>query len=109
MTLLDDMPRALDAVVQVMQWAITEKLPTPYERGSWQGVQADRYRAAILRHLNAANRQAKPSDPANTASEPRYEVDSETGLLHLAHAACSALMALETTLREMEYLNEIRY
>jgi hypothetical protein len=27
--------------------------------------------------------------------------DDETGLLHLAHTACSALFALELTLREL--------
>ena len=97
MTLLDDMPRAVAAVVEVMQWAVTKKAPVPYERGSWLGVSPDRYRAAILRHLNAAGKQASTDD------EPvRRQRDDETGLLHLAHVACSALMALENTLREIE-------
>jgi len=97
MTLLDDMPRAIKAVVQVMQWAITDKKPTPYERGSWLGVHADRYRAAVLRHWRDANEQAFP--PAVAA---RFQRDKETELLHLAHAATSALMALENVLRELE-------
>ena len=98
MTLLDDMPRAIAAVVEVMQWAITEKQPVPYVRGSWLDVHADRYRAAVGRHMNAAATQAstcKQSEPA------RYQRDHETNLLHLAHVACSALMALENTLREL--------
>jgi Domain of unknown function (DUF5664) len=93
MTLFDDMPRALSAVAEVMQWAITEKKPVPYTRGSWLGVKPDRYRAAILRHNNAA---------CKDKCEPRFSKDDETKLLHLSHIACSALMALENTLREIE-------
>lgn len=97
MTLLDDMPRAIKAVVEVMQWAITDKKPVPYERGSWLGVHPDRYRAAILRHWRDGAEQAHKSQvPA------REQRDKETELLHLAHIATSALMALENTLRELE-------
>ena len=100
MTLLDDMPRAVAAVVEVMQWAITKKQPEPYRRASWLGVEADRYRAAIMRHSVAAGKQygTTPSDGLPL----RMQRDPETKLLHLAHQACSALMALENTLREME-------
>lgn len=98
MTLLDDMPRALAAVVEVMQWAITKKAPHPYERSSWLGVHADRYRAAIFRHRLAAAKQAS----AVGAEAARFQPDDETKLLHLAHEATSALMALENTLREIE-------
>ena len=97
MTMLDDMPRAINAVVEVMQWAVTKKEPTPYERGSWLGVHAERYRAAQQRHRIASALQASISGGA-----ARFERDKETNLLHLAHEACSALMALENTLREME-------
>ena len=99
MNLLDDMPRAIKAVVEVMQWAIAEKRPTPYERGSWLGVHADRYRAAVKRHDRDACQQSKEYGQA------RFERDSETKLLHLAHIATSALMALENTIREMEAKN----
>ena len=97
MTLLDDMPRAINAVVEVMQWAVTKKEPTPYERGSWLGVHAERYRSAQQRHRIDAALQASISGGA-----ARFERDKETNMLHLAHEACSALMALENTLREME-------
>ena len=97
MTLLDDMPRALAAVVEVMQWAITQKHPTPYDRSSWLGVSADRYRAAIGRHNNDAAKQASID-----GAPVRFQRDDETRLLHLAHQACSAMMALENTLREIE-------
>lgn len=100
MTLFDDMPRALEAVCEVMQWAITKKEPKPYERGSWLGVEPDRYRAAIQRHHNSANKQA--SAFKFTGAAPRFQRDDETKLLHLAHEACSALFALELTLRELE-------
>ena len=96
MNLLDDMPRALAAITEVMQWAVEKKKPTPYERGSWLGVSADRYRAAIKRHDRSACEQATPAVPA------RLQRDAETNLLHLAHQACSAMMALENTLRELE-------
>lgn len=99
MTLLDDMPRALEAVVEVMQWAVTKKKPTPYERGSWLGVHADRYRAAFKRHDLAA---AKQESTCPKSLPARFQRDEETNLLHLAHQACSALMALENTLRELE-------
>lgn len=98
MNLLDDMPRALKAVVEVMQWAITDKKPVPYVRGSWLAVHADRYRAAIKRHERSAAEQAT----APSAHAARFQRDDETQLLHLAHTACSAMMALENTLREME-------
>lgn len=103
MTLLDDMPRALMAVVEVMQWAITKKEPIPYDRSSWLGVHADRYRAAILRHRTAAAKQAS----AVGTEEARFQPDDETKLLHLAHEATSALMALENTLREIEARNGV--
>lgn len=98
MTLLDDMPRAIRAVVEVMQWAITLK-KNPYTRSSWLGVEADRYRAAIMRHMRDAAEQSS-AGPLN--SVPRFQRDYETNLLHLAHVATGALMALENTLREME-------
>lgn len=98
MTLLDDMPRALKAVVHVMQWAVTEKTPVPYQRGSWLGVHPDRYRAAIVRHGRDAAQQA--SLPQGHCV--RFQRDHETNMLHLAHQATSALMALENVLRELE-------
>jgi hypothetical protein len=101
LTLLDDMPRALNAVVEVMQWAVTKKEPVPYKRGSWLGVSADRYRAAMHRHMIASAVQAS-TGPTTV----RAQRDSETDLLHLAHIACSALMALENTLRELEDSND---
>lgn len=97
MNLLDDMPRAVKALVEVMQWAVTKKLPVPYERGSWQGVEADRYRAAQGRHNVAQAEQVLSNGLA-----PRFQRDHETGLLHEAHKACSAMMALENILRELE-------
>jgi len=99
MNLLDDMPRAMRAIVEVMQWAITEKKPEPYKRSSWLGVSARRYRAAIMRHNRDACHQATQMA---TLDAPEYQRDPETNLLHLAHMACSAMMALENTLRDME-------
>lgn len=95
--LFDDMPHALYEVVRVLQWAVTEKKPVPYERGSWQTVPdlQRRYRAAQLRHtLNAAiARLDKPAE---------HPTDAETGLLELAHIATSALFQLEMVARELK-------
>lgn len=103
MTLFDDMPHALEAVCEVMQWAIKEKKPKPYDRGSWLGVSPDRYRAAIRRHDSAAAKQAGASSAVATEwLAARFQRDDETNLLHLAHIACSALFALELTIREMK-------
>lgn len=99
MNLLDDMPNALKAVVEVMQWAVTDKKPVPYERGSWQGVHADRYREAFKRHDQAACEQEVEAEEKQGA---RFQRDAETNLLHLAHIATSALMALENTIREIK-------
>lgn len=102
MNLLDDMPRAVAALVEVMQWAITKKEPVPYVRGSWQAVDADRYRAAIKRHDRSACEQATGHSLGSTIMPARLQRDKETNLLHLAHQACSAMMALENVLRELE-------
>lgn len=104
MTLLDDMPRAIKAVVEVMQWANVEKKPVPYERGSWLGVSADRYRAAIARHNRDACQQAAVDQMVTGTGAVRFQRDGETGKLHLAHIAVSALMALELVCREEEKL-----
>jgi hypothetical protein len=99
MTLLfDDMPHALEGVVEVLQWAVTKKQPVPYQRGSWQAVEPfqARYRAAQLRHqINAAKEAiAHPEDVREFAT------DGETGLLELAHIATGALFQLEMALRK---------
>lgn len=97
--LFDDMPNALEAVTEVLQWATTKKVPVPYERGSWQGVEPfqTRYRAAQLRHmLNAA--KAKVS---GKVGESHLARDHETGLLELAHIATDALFQLEMACRDL--------
>ena len=91
--LFDDLPHALEAVTEVMQWAITKKQPTAYVRGSWQGVPGGerRYRAAQLRHeLNRAK----------SVLAGRDTVDHETGLEELAHIATDALFRLEQACRK---------
>lgn len=102
-TLLNDMPRAKAAVVEVMQWAITKKVPKPYDRSSWLGIESERYNAAQQRHQNGADLQASVSGIPS-----KFERDSETGLLHAAHKACSAMMELELILRELEAQDAVR-
>jgi hypothetical protein len=97
--LFDDLPHALEAVTEVLQWAITRKQPLPYERGSWQGVEPFqlRYRAAQLRHMLDAAKEAKMTGvPAHLTR------DKETGLLQLAHVATDAMFQLEMAIRELQ-------
>ena len=58
-----------------------------YTRGGWQDVTdgRNRYTAALLRHL---------------CQESYEEMDTDSGLLHAAHAAWNALARLELQLRE---------
>lgn len=58
-----------------------------YTRGGWQSVPEgkSRYTAALMRHL---------------FQEHYEELDSDSGLLHAAHAAWNALARLELMLRE---------
>ena len=96
--LFDDMPHALEAVTEVLQWAITKKEPIPYQRGSWQGVQPFqlRYRAAQLRHMLSASKHTL------TTGEPGHlSRDKETNLLELAHIATDAMFQLEMACREV--------
>lgn len=97
--LFDDMPHALEAVTEVLQWAITKKQPVPYERGSWQNVPdfQQRYRAAQLRHMLDA---AKASITGHVDST--HTRDAETGLLQLAHIATDALFQLEMAVRDIK-------
>lgn len=92
----DDLPHAIEAVTEVLQWAITKKQPVPYERGSWQGVTdfQRRYRGAHLRHQLNAAKAAKENK--NAIEQQR---DHETGLLELAHIATDAMFMLEKAIR----------
>lgn len=93
----DDLPHAIEAVTEVLQWAIAKKQPVPYERGSWQHVTdfQRRYRGAHLRHqLNAA--KAVKVGSAYSVEQAR---DAETGLLELAHIATDAMFMLEKAVR----------
>jgi hypothetical protein len=97
---MDDLPHAVEAVTEVLQWAVTKKQPTPYKRGSWQGVDdfQRRYRAAQHRHaLNAAKAKID-----GIAVESHLARDWETGLLELAHIATDALFQLEMACRELK-------
>jgi hypothetical protein len=94
---LDDLSLAIKGAVEVLNWAITEKQPVPYERGSWQHVPnaLEEYRDALYRHILAAS--AKASLTENKFHEVR---DPETGLLEVQHIAVNALFLLELSMRE---------
>ena len=95
----NDLPHAIYAVTEVLQWAITKKQPVPYERGSWQSVPdfQRRYQAAGLRHeLNRAIARIE-----GQVEEPR---DDETDLMELAHIAACAMFRLEMACRKAKGL-----
>lgn len=95
----NDLPHAIYAVTEVLQWGITKKQPVPYVRGSWQHVPQfqQRYGAAQLRHeLNRAIAKIE-----GQTDEP---TDAETSLLELQHIATDALFRLEMAMRKAKGL-----
>lgn len=81
--LLSGCPNALEQVSQILTFGAKK-----YAAHSWQTVPQgeDRYLAALLRHLTAHSKGEK-NDP-------------ESGMSHLAHAACNALFILELEARK---------
>lgn len=81
--LLSGCPNALEQVSQILTFGAQK-----YAAHSWQTVPQgeDRYLAALLRHLTAHSKGEK-NDP-------------ESGMSHLAHAACNALFILELEARK---------
>ncbi len=81
--LFDGCPNALAAVGDVLTFGAQK-----YAAHSWQTVPEgqERYKSALIRHLLAVGNGE--------------ELDSESGLHHLAHAACNALFILELELRK---------
>lgn len=79
-------PRAAEELARVLSFG-AEK----YEAFSWKLVPDlhRRYLAAAFRHLNAYQRHLWDNDPAE---------DSESGLHHLAHAACCMFFIAEMDL-----------
>ena len=80
--LYEDFPHALTAVAEVASFGAKK-----YARGNWKNVLAgrERYNDAMHRHLLA-----------HCCGE---KVDTESELLHLAHAAWNALAVLELTIK----------
>ena len=81
--LLDGCPNALEAVASILTFGAQK-----YAAHSWQSVDNGdaRYKAALLRHLTA-HAKGEVNDP-------------ESGMPHLAHAACNAMFILELELRK---------
>lgn len=81
--LLSGCPNALEQVAQILTFGAQK-----YTAHSWQTVPQgeDRYLAALLRHLTAHGK-GEVNDP-------------ESGMSHLAHAACNALFILELEARK---------
>ena len=81
--LLSGCPNALEQVSQILTFGAQK-----YAAHSWQTVPQgeERYLAALLRHLTAHGK-GEVNDP-------------ESGMSHLAHAACNALFILELEARK---------
>lgn len=75
--LFEGMPRALLLVIAVLEYGAQK-----YEAHSWKRVSAARYRDAGLRHML-------------TEMAGLGEKDAESGLIHLAHESCNALLQLQ--------------
>lgn len=70
----------LEAVAEVLTYGAKK-----YADNSWQGVEPKRYIAAMHRHLNKYYRGEG--------------CDEESGLSHMAHAACNALFLLHFAIK----------
>lgn len=83
--LVSGCPNALEAVASVLTFGAKK-----YAAHSWQTVPHgnERYLAAQLRHI--------------TAVQKGEQLDPESGMHHLAHAACNALFILELALRKQQ-------
>lgn len=81
--LIDGCPLSLEAISKVLTFGSKK-----YADHNWQHVEdgEQRYKAALMRHVLASAKGEK--------------VDSETGLSHLAHAACCVLFMLELELKK---------
>lgn len=82
--LIDGMPKSLVSVAEVLTFGARK-----YADHNWQFVDngPSRYKAALLRHL--------------TAHSDGEHYDAESGLPHLAHAACCLLFMLELEQKRM--------
>lgn len=66
-------PEAFEALARILTYGANK-----YADNSWQGVEPERYRAALLRHYVAYLK-----DPDG--------VDEESGLKHIEHCFCNAM------------------
>ena len=91
MSLLFEIPRALEEVVGAMENGIAK-----YGIGTWDKVQPfTRYFDSMMRH---------PFDAAK--KDNLFARDDESGRLHLAHECLNMLYLLELHLREQEKIDE---
>ena len=74
---------AVEQIVEIMTYGAQKYAPN-----NWQKVKANRYYAALLRHLVAVYKGE--------------DYDKESGYLHLAHAACNVLFLLWKKMNEVE-------
>lgn len=84
---MQDMPRAIEALARVMTWALDEK---GYKESDWLHVPdaINKYSGGMHRHDNKEKRG--------------QEFDEESGLEHAIHTAWNAMARVELILRKKE-------
>lgn len=84
---MQDMPRAIEALARVMTWALDEK---GYKESDWLQVPdaINKYSGGMHRHDNKEKRG--------------QEFDEESGLEHAIHTAWNAMARVELILRKKE-------
>lgn len=84
---MQDMPRAIEALARVMTWALGEK---GYKESDWLHVPdaINKYSGGMHRHDNKEKRG--------------QEFDEESGLEHAIHTAWNAMARVELILRKKE-------
>lgn len=80
--------RALAAMAQVREYGINK-----YKSSDYSDVPEEQLATASIRHLYKHMQTEL--------------IDGESGLLHLAHAATSSMMALENLLASLDDINEV--
>ena len=76
---------AVGKIVEIMTYGAGK-----YKPNNWQKVEAWRYHAALLRHLEAIDRGE--------------DYDKESGMLHIAHVGCNVIFLIWKKLHDKDSL-----
>lgn len=93
-TYLHGLEDALEACLFLLEWGHETK---GYPKDNWRGIDPDRYKSALYRHLAEMGRHASRTGMASGSA-----IDEESGFLHATHVAVNALFMLANVLRAGE-------